>query len=111
MYSSEPALRLTFTNPQGSVVVGKPDCFNMANETGENWEGLIWLFVNGAFRLIWPPVLHCDDVIVVKSPDSICAVGMNSLVCAGVDRIAVICSPAKKNRRFFTIGPPTVPPN
>ena len=29
-------------------------------------------------------MLHCGDVIVVKSPDSICAVGTNALVCAGV---------------------------
>src|SRR5215468_7116543 len=111
MYSSEPAFRLIFTSPHGSVVVGKPVCFNIASETGENWVGSMRLPANGDFRAIWPPVLHCGDVIVVKSPESICVVGTNAVDCAGVERMAVICSPAKKNRRFFTIGPPIVPPN
>ena len=38
-------------------------------------------------------------------------VGTNWIVCAGVDRITVTCSPPKKKSLFLMSDPPTVPPN
>ncbi len=70
--------------PHGSLVVGsRPAIFTAA---GLNRAGLIRLFTNpsagGSAR--FPCVRHCAEAIVVKSPLSIAAVGMNVTMSAGV---------------------------
>src|SRR5579862_1767199 len=86
--------------PQGSVVVGRNFsrfAAGILNNVGEM--RLPW---NGAGKLIClPAVLQLGAVTAVKSPASICGVGMKAMVVAGADRLVVVCSPAKKKSLFF----------
>src|SRR6266852_2938445 len=95
--------------PHGSLAAGR--YFINVTAGAENCAGLTRFATNGAARARTLPTLHAAEVTVVKSPDSICAVGMNAIEVDGAERRVVVCSPAKKNNLFFLTGPPNVPPN
>src|SRR5439155_1645200 len=54
---------------------------------------------------------HAADANALKSPDSAAVVGTNTVLVGGAVRKRVPWYPPKMKSRFFTIGPPAVPPN
>src|ERR1700740_250586 len=93
--SSALFLGPNWTRPQGSVDVGK--CFIRFGAGVESKPGSTRLLINGAFKVICRPPLHAGEAMVVKSPVSICGVGMNSMLVTAAERTGVTWTPPKKN--------------
>src|SRR5438876_6611688 len=95
--------------PQASAAAGSKEATFSAGLSNE--EGSIRLLTNGALSVICRPALQAGEVIAVKSPATVAAVGTKAMLFAGSWRRVVPWYPPKKNNLFFMIGPPKVPPN
>src|SRR5262249_50198747 len=96
--------------PHGSFVVGSLEA--IVNDTGSKFFGSILLFTkpSAAGNVTVFPRL-AGEAAAVKSPDSMAAFGIQFCTLDGSWWLIVSWNPPKKNSLFFTMGPPTVPPN
>ena len=75
--------------PQGSDDFGISAWLRIFITAGLNWEVATRLFTKGALKVICRPLLHAGDVMVVKSPAIIAAVGTKDMVSIGSRRVVV----------------------
>ena len=70
-------------------IVGGRDNFRMFSAGLLKSEGASWLFTKGALSVIERPALHWGDVMVLKSPASMAAVGTKAMRVGGSERVIV----------------------